>query len=269
MSYLYQSSNIFFIFVALFPTSAAYASMLLLWCGLISTHPSWFLFEQTNVGIPSKNIFEIPASDHSSHSGDHTKPNTVYWFAWEVTPRAGVSPGRGGWQACWRVVVVIIITSCIYIMAKGATWQSIYTHLHMHETSCHWIWCRWYACLLDLKAHARVHQTLLHAFNPHWSLGVMDTRLRANATSSRVSIYRDAEQCAENVHSQIRKQQGSRLRCWHTTTEQQEVKNAPCLLHSTTFHFAVGYTCPGIYFRTEKDPCLSVCVHMHGSFCVS
>ena len=127
----------------------------------------------------------------------------------------------------------------------------------MHETSCHWIWCRWYACLLDLKAHARVHQTLLHAFNPHLSLGVMDTRLRANATSSRVSIYRDADQCAENVHSQIRKQQGSRLRCWHTTTEQQEVKNAPCLLPSTSFHFAYGYTCPGI--RSEPRGNLIVC----------
>jgi hypothetical protein len=29
----------------------------------------------------------------------------------------------------------------------------------------------------------------------------MDTRLRANATSSRVPIYRDADQYAENVHS--------------------------------------------------------------------
>jgi hypothetical protein len=34
--------------------------------------------------------------------------------------------------------------------------------------------------------------------------------LRANATSSRVSIHRDADQCAENDHSQIRKQQGSK-----------------------------------------------------------
>ena len=33
-----------------------------------------------------------------------------------------------------------------------------------------------------------------------------------------------AGQCAENAHSQICKQQGSRLRCWHTATEQQEVK---------------------------------------------
>ena len=45
-------------------------------------------------------------------------------------------------------------------------------------------------CLLDLKA------------------------LIANATSARVSIYRDAGQYAENVHSQIRKQQGSRLRAY-------------------------------------------------------
>ena len=79
----------------------------------------------------------------------------------------------------------------------------------------------------------------------------MDTRLRANATSSRVSIHRDAEQCAENDHSQIRKQQGSRLRCWHTTTEQQEVKNAPCLLPSTSVHFAYGYACPG-YFSEPR-----------------
>jgi hypothetical protein len=40
----------------------------------------------------------------------------------------------------------------------------------MHETSCHWIWCRWCAYLLDLKAHARVHQIVLRAFNPHLSL---------------------------------------------------------------------------------------------------
>ena len=86
----------------------------------------------------------------------------------------------------------------------------------------------------------------------------MDTRLRANATSSRVSIYRDADQYAENVHSQIRKQQGSRLRCWHTTTEQQEVKNAPCLLPSTSFHFAYGYTCPGVYFQNRREAYLSV-----------
>jgi hypothetical protein len=36
MSHLYQSSNIRFIFVAFSLTSAAYANLLLLWCGLIS-----------------------------------------------------------------------------------------------------------------------------------------------------------------------------------------------------------------------------------------
>ena len=41
MSHLHQSLNIRFILVAFPPTSAAYANLLLLWCGLISTHPSW------------------------------------------------------------------------------------------------------------------------------------------------------------------------------------------------------------------------------------
>jgi hypothetical protein len=42
MSHLYQSSNIRFIFGAFSPTSAAYANLLLLWCGLISiTHLGW------------------------------------------------------------------------------------------------------------------------------------------------------------------------------------------------------------------------------------
>ena len=82
----------------------------------------------------------------------------------------------------------------------------------MHETSCHWAWCRWYACLLDLKVPARVHRALLLSLNAHRSLGVMDTRLSANATSTRVSIYHNAGQCAENVHSRIRKQEESRLR---------------------------------------------------------
>jgi hypothetical protein len=79
----------------------------------------------------------------------------------------------------------------------------------MHETSCHWAWCRWCACLLDLKAHARVHRALLISLNPHRSLGVMGSRLSvsANATSTRVSINHNADQCAENVHSQIRKQE--------------------------------------------------------------
>ena len=82
----------------------------------------------------------------------------------------------------------------------------------MHETSCHWAWCRWYACLLDLKAPARVHRALLLSLNPHRPLGAMDTRLRlnANATSARVSIYLNADQCAKNVHSQIYKQQESK-----------------------------------------------------------
>jgi hypothetical protein len=41
MSHLHPSLNIRFILVAFPPTSAAYANLLLLWCGLISTHPSW------------------------------------------------------------------------------------------------------------------------------------------------------------------------------------------------------------------------------------
>jgi hypothetical protein len=58
-----------------------------------------------------------------------------------------------GARAIVAIAMLIIITSCIYIMAKEATWQSIYTHLHMHETSCHWIWCRWYACLMHNIQH--------------------------------------------------------------------------------------------------------------------
>jgi hypothetical protein len=72
----------------------------------------------------------------------------------------------------------------------------------------------------------------------------MDTRLGANATSARVSIHHNAE----NVHSQIHKQQGSRLRCKYITIEQQKVN----------MHFACGYTCPGIYFQNPKDSYLSV-----------
>ena len=57
----------------------------------------------------------------------------------------------------WSKMFSLIITSCIYIMAKKATWQSIYTHLHVHETSCHWIWCRW-------SYHSIVHINILFIF---------------------------------------------------------------------------------------------------------
>ena len=47
---------------------------------------------------------------------------------------------------------------------------------------CAWLklpistWYCWCACLLDRKAHAPVHQVLIHIFKPHPSPDVMDTR---------------------------------------------------------------------------------------------
>jgi hypothetical protein len=64
---------------------------------------------------------------------------------------------------------------------------------------------------------------------------------------------------AENDHSQIRKQQGSKsptvLAYNYRATGG---KNAPCLLPSTSFNFAYGYTCPGLYFQNPKGAKLSV-----------
>ena len=55
MSHLHPSLNIRFILVAFPPTSAAYANLLLLWCGLISTHPSWLLVGKLSQGrLPVK-----------------------------------------------------------------------------------------------------------------------------------------------------------------------------------------------------------------------
>ena len=130
----------------------------------------------------------------------------------------------------------------------------------MHETSCHWAWCRWYACLLDLKAHARVHRALLLSLNPHRSLGAMDTRLSANATSTRVSIYHNADQCAENVHSQIRTAAGKSptvAGIQLPSNRRQKMHPVCCpALHSTSPEY--GYTCPGLYVQNPERTYLSV-----------
>jgi hypothetical protein len=81
-----------------------------------------------------------------------------------------------------------------------------------------------------------------------------------NYKCTRVSIHRDAGQCAENAHSQNRKAAGKSRTVLAYNYRTTGGKNAPCLLPSSSFHFAYGYTCPGLhFFRTQRIPtCLSV-----------
>jgi hypothetical protein len=97
----------------------------------------------------------------------------------------------------------------------------------------------------------------------------MDTQMTANFNKlPRVYNHRDAKQRAENVHCFPNPQAAGKSHTVLTYNYRTAGgKNATCLLlSSTSFHFAYGYACPGLYFfRTQRIlTCLLVWLSLPG-----
>lgn len=95
-----------------------------------------------------------------------------------------------------------------------------------------------------------------------------DTRISANSTRAACLSIVMLSSVLKTFIPKTAKQQESRLRCWHTTIEQQEVKTHPVccsVLHFTspTATLVLVFT-----FRTRRIPtCLSVWLSHPGYCC--